>query len=215
MIVIVDYGMGNLQSVKKAFRRIGYEAKVSSSHADILQAEKLILPGVGHFGSGMQKLKNLHLVEVLNKKVLEEGTPFLGICLGMQLLTKHSEEGDAEGLGWFDAKTIRFQLENESGILRIPHMGWNNIKPAADNGLLNSIPGDALFYFVHSYHVVCSNPEDVLATTEYGIRFVSAIHRKNIAGVQFHPEKSHDHGLRILKNFAEQRHLEKISGITV
>src|ERR1051325_6486794 len=128
MIVIIDYGMGNLLSVLKAFRRIDVQAKISSSPEDIKQAKKLILPGVGHFKRGMENLRELRLIDVLNKKVLEEGTPILGICLGMQLFTKHSEEGDAEGLGWFNANTVRFQLERDARNLRVPHMGWNNIQ---------------------------------------------------------------------------------------
>ncbi len=210
MIVTIDYGMGNLHSVWKALKRIGFESKVSSSPADILSAEKIILPGVGHFKSGMQHLGDLKLLEPLNQKALLEKTPVLGICLGMQLLTRHSEEGDATGLGWFDANTVRFRFDNAHRNLRVPHMGWNNIKPAASNDLLNGVSGDSVFYFVHSYHVVCNNPADVLATTAYGINFVSAIRKNNIHGVQFHPEKSHEGGMSILKNFAERCHKEVV-----
>jgi glutamine amidotransferase len=209
MIVIIDYGMGNLLSVLKAFRRIDVQAKISSSPEDIKQAKKLILPGVGHFKRGMENLRELRLIDVLNKKVLEEGTPILGICLGMQLFTKHSEEGDAEGLGWFNANTVRFQLERDARNLRVPHMGWNNIQSSTGNNqLFKGIESSATFYFVHSYHVVCDKAEDVMATTEYGIRFMSAIGRDNISGVQFHPEKSHDTGMKILKNFAEQSYVK-------
>ena len=203
MIVIIDYGMGNLVSVLKAFRRLNIPAKISSDVHDIRQAEKLILPGVGHFKSGMQRLHELKLVDALNKKVLDEGAPILGICLGMQLFSRFSEEGDAEGLGWIDAKTVRFILDRDHRNLRVPHMGWNTIKPSSENAALKNIGSDALFYFVHSYHVVCENPADVLAASEYGIPFVSAIQKENIYGVQFHPEKSHDNGLKLLKNFVE------------
>ena len=203
MIVIIDYGMGNLLSVRKAFHRLNIPAKISSDAAEIRQAEKLILPGVGHFKRGMQNLEELKLIDVLNKKVLDEGTPILGICLGMQLFTQHSEEGDVAGLGWFNAKTIRFHLEKDSRNLRVPHMGWNNIQAASPNLLFKDIESDATFYFVHSYHVVCDEPKDVVATSDYGIRFVSAIGRDNIHGVQFHPEKSQAVGLQILKNFVE------------
>lgn len=213
MIVIVDYGMGNLHSVWKALKRIGFESKVSSSSADVLSAEKIILPGVGHFKSGMEHLTNLKLLEPLNQKALNERTPVLGICLGMQLLTQHSEEGDADGLGWFDAQTIRFRFDKDHRYLRVPHMGWNQIRPVRENnGLFAGLDDHSSFYFVHSYHVVCNNPKDLLATTDYGIRFASAIKKDNIYGVQFHPEKSHDMGMRVLKNFVLNCHKEVTIG---
>ena len=202
--------MGNLLSVSKALKRIGFESKVSSAPADVLNAEKIILPGVGHFKSGMEHLRHLNLLEPLTQKVIIEKTPILGICLGMQLFTKHSEEGNVDGLGWFDAGTIRFQLEKNQRALRVPHMGWNTIRPEAENGFLfQGLGAEATFYFVHSYHVVCNNPQDILATTTYGINFVSAIRKDNIYGVQFHPEKSHDQGMSILKNFVLSCHQEE------
>jgi len=210
MIVIVDYGMGNLHSVWKALKRIGFESKVSSNPADVLNAEKIILPGVGHFKSGMEHLRNLNLIDSLTQKVIVEKTPILGICLGMQLFTKHSEEGNAAGLGWFDANTVRFSFDNAHHSLRVPHMGWNNIKSAANNELFGNVSNDSVFYFVHSYHVVCNHPADVLATTSYGMNFVSAIRKNSIYGVQFHPEKSHEDGMGILKNFAERCNKEVV-----
>ncbi|MBS3157311.1 imidazole glycerol phosphate synthase subunit HisH [Candidatus Woesearchaeota archaeon] len=201
MIVIIDYGMGNLHSVLKAFRRIGADAIVSSKKEDIAKAEKLVLPGVGHFKRGMENLREMGLIGALNKKVIEEKTPILGICLGMQLFTKFSEEGDAGGLGWIDAKTIKFNLGDK---FRVPHMGWNNIKIEKDNKIFSNLNKEDYFYFVHSFHVNCKNKEDILSITEYGKKFISAIQKENIIGVQFHPEKSHDAGLEILKNFAEE-----------
>lgn len=201
MIVIIDYGMGNLHSVLKAFRRIGADVTISSKKEDMVKAEKLILPGVGHFKKGMENLKIRGLIEILNKKVIGEKTPILGICLGMQLFTKFSEEGNVEGLGWIDARTIKFNLGDK---FRVPHMGWNNIKIEKDNKIFSNLDEEDYFYFVHSFHVNCKNKEDILSTTEYGKRFASAIQRNNIIGVQFHPEKSHDAGLKILKNFAEE-----------
>jgi len=135
------------------------------------------------------------------KKVIEEKTPILGICLGMQLFTKFSEEGDAGGLGWIDARTIKFNLGDK---FRVPHMGWNNIKIEKDNKIFSNLNKEDYFYFVHSFHVNCKNKEDILSITEYGKKFISAIQKENIIGVQFHPEKSHDAGLEILKNFAEE-----------
>jgi len=140
---------------------------------------------------------------MLNRKVLEEHTPILGICLGMQLFTKHSEEGDAAGLGWIDADSRRFRFDAGSG-LRVPHVGWNTIQRRQPSALLEGVPSDQQFYFVHSYHVVCRDPDDVLTTTWYGHDFVSAVHRGNILGVQFHPEKSHEEGMRLIANFIKQ-----------
>ena len=201
MIVIIDYGMGNLHSVLKAFRRIGADAIVSSKGEDIQKAEKLVLPGVGHFKKGMENLEKRGLIEILNKKIIGEKTQILGICLGMQLFTKFSEEGDAGGLGWIDARTIKFNLGDK---FRVPHMGWNNIKIEKDNKIFSNLNKEDYFYFVHSFHVNCKNKEDILSITEYGKKFISAIQKENIIGVQFHPEKSHDAGLEILKNFAEE-----------
>lgn len=201
-IVIVDYGMGNLVSVRKAFKRVGYEVLISSNASDILKADKLVLPGVGHFKSGMEHLKERNLIPALHLKVVQERTPILGICLGMQLMTEFSEEGNVEGLGWFAASTIRFNQIKNKQIFRIPHMGWNTIRLNGNASIFKKISDDALFYFVHSYHVVCTKEEEVAASTDYGITFTSSIHKNNIYGVQFHPEKSHDNGLLILKNFA-------------
>jgi len=197
-IVIVDYGLGNLMSLLYKFKKIGINAIISSNEKEIENAEKLILPGVGHFAKGIENLKNYNLIPVLNKKVLEEKTPILGICLGMQLLTKRSEEGNVEGLGWVDAETKRFDLNG----LKIPHMGWNTIEIKRGNILFKNIETPR-FYFVHSYHVCCEDENDILATTNYGYDFTSAIKKDNVYGVQFHPEKSHKNGIKLLKNFAE------------
>ncbi len=198
MITIINYGMGNLHSVLKAFRRIGVEAIVSSKVEDIKNAERLVLPGVGNFKRGMENLHKLNLIKLLNKKVLEEKTPILGVCLGMELFTKFSEEGNAVGFGWFNAKTIKLNLDKK---LKIPHMGWNSIEVKKSSPLFRNIEKYSHFYFVHSYYVNCKNEKDILATTIYGKEFVSAMNKDNIFGVQFHPEKSHEQGLQILKNF--------------
>ncbi len=197
MIVIIDYGMGNLHSVYKALKRLNAEVIISSSPNNIEKADKLILPGVGHFKRGMENLKSLNLIEILNKKVLEDKTPILGICLGIQLFTKHSQEGDFPGLSWIDANTVKFNSDS----LKIPHMGWNSINIKKNNSLFSDLNQEGQFYFVHSYHVVPEDRSIISSTTKYGIEFVSSISKENIFGVQFHPEKSHSSGLQILKNF--------------
>lgn len=200
MIVIVDYGMGNLRSVQKAFERIRVPVKISSNIDEILKAEKIVLPGVGHFEQGINNLKNRGLFGALNEVVLENKIPILGICLGMQLMTDFSEEGNCEGFGWIKARTQRFSFQNNG--LKIPHMGWNNLLLKKADSLFKEITSENFFYFVHSYFVSCENEADILTETNYGIKFVSSFNNKNIFGCQFHPEKSHDSGLLILKNFA-------------
>jgi glutamine amidotransferase len=203
MIVIVDYGMGNLGSVVNMLKKGGAQAVISSDPKVIAPASKLILPGVGAFDSGMRNLAERGLVTLLHQKVLEEKVPILGLCLGMQLLTKNSEEGQLSGLGWLDATTVRFRFSQEKSDLKIPHMGWNSIQIKKKSPLFTDLPSEPRFYFVHSYYVICQDIEDVAATTGYGFDFASVVWRENIMGVQFHPEKSHNFGLRLLKNFAE------------
>jgi glutamine amidotransferase len=201
MIVIVDYGMGNLRSILNKLQRMDAEVVISSKVEDIEKAEELILPGVGSFAAGMDNLEKYDLMPILTKKVIEDKVPILGICLGMQLLTKRSEEGNAEGLGWIDAETKQFVFERNNIKLKIPHMGWNSIDIRRDSALLKGIPTNSTFYFVHSYHVCCNGTNSVVATTNYGYYFVSVIEKENIFGTQFHPEKSHKNGVRLLKNF--------------
>lgn len=202
MIVIVDYGMGNLGSILNMFKRVDVEAKISSNIQDIEEAKKIVLPGVGAFDNAMNNLKDLRIIPMLNKRVIEEKTPILGICLGMQLLSKRSEEGVLEGLGWIDAETIRFKFDDNKS-LKIPHMGWNTIDIKKECCLFKDMYEESGFYFVHSYHVKCKNPENILTTTNHGIEFCSSVVKDNIFGAQFHPEKSHKFGMKLLKNFAE------------
>jgi glutamine amidotransferase len=202
-IVIIDYGMGNLRSVFNKFKRLNINVMISSKPGDILSADKLILPGVGHFANGMKNLKEYGLLEIINEKVLIRKTPILGICLGMQLFTKYSEEGNSEGLGWFDAQTIRFKI-SDSKIWKVPHIGWNTLSINKDHHLLHQIDTKSMFYFVHSYHVVCNEENDILTKTTYNYEFVSGITKNNICGIQFHPEKSHDAGALMLENYAKQ-----------
>lgn len=204
MIVVVDYGVGNLSSIGNMLKKIGAEAIISSDRNVIASADKLILPGVGAFDNGIQNLKDRNLVDVLNERVLGAKVPILGICLGMQLLTKSSEEGKLPGLGWIEAETKKFSLELVNSSLKIPHMGWNFVEVLReDSYLFSDMPEESRFYFVHSYHVVCSNPSDVVALTKHGYQFSSVVQKGNILGVQFHPEKSHKFGMKLLKNFSE------------
>lgn len=200
--IIIDYGMGNLRSVQKKFQRVGAEVEITSDIAKILVAEKLLLPGVGHFANGVRKLKESGIWDILNKKVIEEKTPILGICLGMQVMAKYSAEGEVKGLGWFDADVVKFQINNKLKY-KVPHMGWNNAVVNKKSDLFKGINNKTVFYFVHSYHMKCKNEKDILATTEYEYEFTSAVQKGNIYGIQFHPEKSHDVGERLIKNFIE------------
>ncbi|PQV57276.1 glutamine amidotransferase [Sediminibacterium magnilacihabitans] len=202
MITIVDYGMGNLGSVQNMFKRIGVESRISGDPAVITDAQKLLLPGVGAFDAAMQSLENSGLIPVLHRKALDEKVPILGICLGMQLLTAYSEEGNLPGLGWISAKTIKFNFP-DNGALKIPHMGWNDIIYQNESLLTKDLPDEPRFYFVHSYYVQCNKRDHVLCTTKYGTEFDSIICQGNIYGAQFHPEKSHKFGMKLLKNFSE------------
>jgi imidazole glycerol-phosphate synthase subunit HisH len=200
MIAIIDYGMGNLGSIKRKLDIIGIESIITDSYEIINTSEKIILPGVGHFGNAMVEIKRRGLDKALEDAVFISKKPILGICLGMQLMTKFSNEGNAEGLGWFDANVTRFNIRNKIRN-KVPHTGWNNIKIKKSNPLFNKIELKTGFYFVHSYHVVCNNDEDILSETDYEYMFVSSIQRNNIYGVQFHPEKSHYEGELLLRNF--------------
>lgn len=203
-IAIINYGMGNLVSVEKAFRRIGADVTVTSDVQIIKNADKLVLPGVGHYKSGMEKIRQGGLYETLQEEVINRKKPILGICLGMQLFTSFSEEGNTNGLGWIEGETRYFgDLIYQERKLPVPHMGWNN--PAFDTGhtLFKDIEPDAMFYFVHSFAVHCTNIENSIARASYGIEFDAVTGSGNIIGTQFHPEKSHKAGLQLLNNFVQ------------
>jgi glutamine amidotransferase len=203
-ITIVDYGIGNVGSIQNMLKKIGVRSVVTSSSEEILRATKLILPGVGAFDAGMDTLARSGLVDALNRKALQEKTPVLGLCLGMQLMTRGSQEGSLPGLGWVKADTVKFDASATPG-LKVPHMGWNRVAPAKKGPILTDYPTDARFYFVHSYYVRCEDRTDPLLSTEYGeVSFDAAFQHQNLIGVQFHPEKSHRYGMWLLKNFAEQ-----------
>jgi glutamine amidotransferase len=197
--------MGNVRSVYNALDALGQDAVVTADPKEIANSDRVILPGVGAFGDAMDNLRQRGLIEVLSREVLQEKKPFLGICLGMQLLAMSStEHGEHPGLGWFDASVVRFGLPKNG--YKVPHMGWNDITPRLDHPLLRGLKeGQFVFYFVHSFHVTCRNPADVAASCDYGYPFTAAVARDNIFATQFHPEKSQDNGLQVLRNFAEWR----------
>lgn len=204
MITIVDFDIGNLGSIRNMLKKIGVASVVTTSPEEIERADKLILPGVGAFDAGMRNLHASGLVPLLNRKVLQDKTPVLGICLGMQLMTRGSEEGSLPGLGWVRADTRRFTREGAPD-LKIPHMGWNVVRPAKDSPLVAEAPPEPRFYFVHSYYVRCDDRADALLEARYGPHTIDAgFEAGHIRGVQFHPEKSHRFGMWMLKNFAER-----------
>lgn len=202
MISIVDYGVGNLGSILNMCNYLGIRASIVSDAGDIQKADKLLLPGVGAFDAGMQHLIDSGLTDVLNEQALERKKPVLGICLGMQLMTQGSEEGNLPGLAWFNARTLKFSFSQDAG-MRIPHMGWNNIEINHSHSLLEGLDTDSRFYFVHSYYVKVEDKQQQIAATHYGDIFTSIIAKDNIMGCQFHPEKSHRFGMQILKNFSK------------
>jgi len=205
MIVIVNYGLGNLGSIKNMLRKLGYASEISSDPLLIRNATKLILPGVGAFDTGMANLSKLGLIEILNHKVITEKTPVLGICLGAQLMTKKSEEGVLEGLKWFDAELLSFRTRlPKDKTLPVPNMGWIDVKAKKASKLLEGLPSEPRFYFVHTFFIQSNNLNDVLLESHYGFDYVSALEHNNIVGVQFHPEKSHKFGFKLLKNFVEK-----------
>ena len=202
MIVIVDYDMGNIGSVYNMLKKIGRKSEITRDLEKIRQADHIILPGVGAFDSGMEQLEKFGLVELIRHKSLVDKTPILGICLGAQLMLEKSEEGLKAGLGLVQGEVKRFQLSAESK-LRIPNMGWNQIEKVKSSKLVDVLPDQPRFYFVHSYHFKMAQPEDQLLMSEYGYTFCSAFQHENISGVQFHPEKSHKFGMALLRNFTE------------
>jgi imidazole glycerol-phosphate synthase subunit HisH len=199
MIGIVDYGMGNLASIRNMLKKIGVPSFISSNRKELESAEKIILPGVGAFDNAIDNIHKLGLRELLNEKVLQEKVPTLGICLGMQILLERSDEGSRKGLGWVEGEVKKFNFDQSPG-LKIPHMGWNLTRAVDQNSLFKNLE-QPRFYFVHSFYVKCENQDNILATTTYGVEFVSAIRRQNIFGTQFHPEKSHKYGMQLLRNF--------------
>lgn len=201
MITIIDYGMGNLGSVRNMFKRIGAACEITSDLELIRKAKKILLPGVGAFDAAMERINSTGMLSILNEKALKEKVPVLGICLGMQLLTNGSEEGKLPGLGWIDAFTYSFK-KRIAPELKIPHMGWNVVNVSNQCALTTGFSGETRFYFVHSYFVKVSDEKNSMMKTHYGLEFDSALWHGNIFGAQFHPEKSHKFGMQLFKNFA-------------
>ena len=201
MIAIVDLGIGNISSVGNIIKKADGDFFICKHYKDLDNCEKIIIPGVGAFDHGVNGLVQGNWIEALNYSILNEKKKVLGICLGMQLMCQGSEEGKLQGLGWIDAHVRRFNFQNVNGLLKIPHMGWNTIQVETENELISASGEEKRFYFVHSFHVVCHNTQDTLATSRYGYDFTSAFQRDNIFGVQFHPEKSHQFGVQLMKNF--------------
>lgn len=200
-IVIVDYNMGNLRSVQKAFEKAGCRAVITNEHDIIRGADKIVLPGVGAFKDGMKHLKELGLVEILNEEIIKNKKPFLGVCLGMQLIAKKSHEnGLTDGLGWVNAEVVKFDFSDYDKKLKIPHVGWNNVNYKNNNLLFDGVANKSDFYFVHSYYFK-TNEDIVTSTTDYGFDFVSSVNKNNIYAFQFHPEKSQIVGLKLIENF--------------
>ena len=201
MIAIIDYDIGNLSAVANMLHRLGGVCEITSNPEKVQQAEKIILPGNGAFDACMRNLQATGLVPLLESKVLDEKIPILGICVGAQMLGKTSEEGIEPGLGWIDMHVKKFP---DLPGLRVPHMGWNNVSPKMrDHLLVRDMDADARFYFVHSYYMSLDDPDTQLLETEYGIRFAAGVAQGKIAGVQFHPEKSHRFGKQLLSRFLE------------
>lgn len=200
MITVIDYGAGNIGSVLNMIKHVGGVAEVVCEAQSVLSAHKILLPGVGSFDNAMTRLKNLKLIQPLKERAAQ-GTPFLGICLGMQLLANRSEEGKLEGLGLIPGEVRRFQFLGEDASLKIPHMGWNRASPAKGHPLIAGLGNDARFYFVHSYFFDCEDSDNTLLRSSYGGAFTSGVQRGNVMGVQFHPEKSHRYGMQLIKNF--------------
>lgn len=201
MLTIIDYNTGNLGSIKNMLKRLGIASEITNDKEVIENAEKLILPGVGHFDYGMQQLNNSGLIPLINKKVLEDKTPILGICLGVQLFTEGSEEGTEKGLGWIKGKTVAFDKIKLATNQKIPNMGWAEVDNYSQSKLFENMHEEPRFYFVHSFHLALENSTDCLVTSKYGYAFAAGIEHENILGVQFHPEKSHKYGMKLLENF--------------
>lgn len=202
MITLIDYGVGNLNAFVNVYKRVNIPVKIAKTKEDLEGAEKLILPGVGHFDHAMQQLNASGMRATLDDLVLNKRIPVIGICVGMQMMAHCSEEGKEEGLKWIDAEVKIFDKSKIFQAAQLPHMGWNDVHPEKESPLFKGLEKDSIFYFLHSYYFQCHQFQDILATTEYAGCFTSATQHKNIYGIQFHPEKSHHYGELLLHNFA-------------
>ena len=203
MIAIVNYGWGNIRAIANIYKQLNVPVSIAESEPELRNADKIILPGVGAFDSAMQSLNDSGLRPALEEEVVVARKPVLGICVGMQMLARSSEEGKLGGLGWIDAEVRKFDTAHFPDPTHLPHMGWNDVRPRDDSDLFCELGTDARFYFLHSYYFAPAGAGDVLGETDYYGEFVSAVRSQHIFGVQFHPEKSHHWGIRLLRNFAE------------
>jgi len=202
MITLIDYGVGNIFAFQNVYKRLDIPTKIAKSSQDLMDAQKLILPGVGSFDYAMNRLNDSGMREKLDELVLDKKIPVIGICVGMQMMGNRSDEGKEEGLKWIDGDILKFDEKLIQHRTKLPHMGWNDVVPVNNHFLFNGLERDAIFYFLHSFYFKCKNPSDTIATSEYGKQFSSAVNRDHIFGIQFHPEKSHHYGERLLHNFA-------------
>ena len=203
MITLIDYGVGNIFAFQNAYKRLDIPTKIAKTNEDLVDAEKLILPGVGSFDYAMAQLNASGMREKLDELVIEKKVPIIGICVGMQMMGNRSDEGKLEGLKWIDSEILKFDERIIQQRTKLPHMGWNDVTPVKEHPLFNGLNKEAIFYFLHSFYFKCNNPVESLAISDYGISFSSAVNRENIYGIQFHPEKSHLYGEKLLHNFAK------------
>ncbi|MBP6755877.1 MAG: imidazole glycerol phosphate synthase subunit HisH [Bacteroidia bacterium] len=203
MITLIDYGVGNIYAFQNVYKRLDIQTKIAKTTQDLEDAEKLILPGVGAFDYAMNQLNKSGMRQKLDELVLDKKIPVIGICVGMQMMGNRSDEGSMEGLKWIDADIVKFDENLIKHRTKLPHMGWNDVKPIKDHPLFKGLEDNAIFYFLHSFYFKCNNLEDSIALSDYGISFTSATNYKNVYGIQFHPEKSHQYGEKLLHNFAK------------
>jgi len=203
MITLIDYGVGNIFAFQNVYKRLDIPTKIAKTPADLKNAEKLILPGVGAFDYAMEQLNASGMRQILDELVMEKKIPIIGICVGMQMMGNRSDEGTSEGLKWVDADIIKFDENLIQQRTKLPHMGWNDVSPLKGHPLFKGLEQESIFYFLHSYYFKCNHREDVIAISDYGISFASAVNSNNIYGIQFHPEKSHQYGEKLLNNFAQ------------
>lgn len=202
MITIIDYGVGNIFAFQNVYKRLDIPTKIAKTSQDLADAEKLILPGVGSFDYAMNQLNNSGMREKLDELVLDKKVPVIGICVGMQMMGNRSDEGKLEGLKWIDSEILKFDESLIQQRTKLPHMGWNDVTPVNNHPLFIGLEKSAIFYFLHTFYFKCKNEKESIAISNYGISFSSAVNRDNIYGIQFHPEKSHQYGEKLLNNFA-------------